>query len=206
MDTTTHLLFFKSVLIGFSIAAPVGPIGLLTIQRTLEKGMTAGFATGMGAAFADMLYGAIGAFGVRWVIDALSSARIHMAIVGGALLLWLAWQTWRTPIATTAAKAPGGTNWASCFVGTFFLTLSNPATILSFVAVFGALSGNVIGSISPLPMVLGVLCGSSLWWLTLSTLVAYGRRHFTDIWRQRINTISAMALAAFALWQWASIF
>lgn len=206
MDTTTHLLFFKAVLIGFSIAAPVGPIGLLTIQRTLERGMTAGFATGMGAALADMLYGAIGAFGVRWVIDALSSARIYLAIGGGALLLWLAWQTWRTPIATTVAKAPGGPSWASCFIGTFFLTLSNPATILSFVAVFGALSGNVTGSISPLPMVLGVLFGSSLWWLTLSTIVGYGRRHFTDIWRQRINTISAMALAAFALWQWASIF
>lgn len=205
MDTPTLFLFLKAVLVGLSIAAPVGPIGLLTIQRTLDRGMAAGLATGLGAALADTVYGAIGAWGVSWVIAALVDARVPLALGGGALLLWLAWRTWRAPLATTAAHTPSGGDLLRCLAGTFVLTLSNPATIVSFIAVFGALAGGALGPVSPWPMVAGVLVGSALWWLALSAGVARWRQRFNARWRLWINRGSAALLAAFALWQWASL-
>lgn len=196
-------LFLSSLLIGLSIAAPVGPIGLLTIQRSLDHGPRAGLATGLGAAAADAVYGALGAYGVRWLIDALVAARVPLAIFGGAFLLWMAWQLVRTPPAARAATAPPARSHGQYFVGTFLLTLSNPATIFSFIAIFGAMSGG-IGSraaASPALMVLGVLLGSAAWWLFLSSAVGRLRDRFDARWRRRINMFSAAVLAGFALWQ-----
>lgn len=216
MTELDYTLFLKAMLVGLSIAAPVGPIGLLTIQRTLQGGWASGLATGLGAAVADALYGAVGALGVTWLIELLTSARLPLALGGGALLMWLAWQTWRAPLAESAAQS-GGTGLWGQFAGTVVLTLSNPATILSFVAIFGALSGTlgpadgVVASTSvdavapatasPLPMVAGVFAGSALWWLVLATVVAGTRHRFQPQWRRRINLVSALFLAGFALWQ-----
>jgi len=203
-DPAGWTLFAQSLLIGLSIAAPVGPIGLLTIQRTLALGSAAGLATGLGAAAADAVYGAIGAFGVTALIQWLSGARMLLALAGGGFLLWLAWSTWRAPVAERAADAGSARDLLRCFAGTFVLTLSNPATILSFIAVFGALAGRV--SIpSPWPMIAGVLIGSALWWLLLSAAVGRLRDRFDGRWRRRINRASALLLAAFALWQWAGL-
>jgi threonine/homoserine/homoserine lactone efflux protein len=198
-------LFAQSLLIGFSIAAPVGPIGLLTIQRTLQFGARAGLATGLGAALADSLYGAVGAFGVSKLIDALTAARLPLALGGGAFMLWLALTIWRAPIAERTAQVQGGSDLLRCFVGTFMLTLSNPATILSFIAVFGAMAGRMTAVASPWLMIAGVLVGSALWWLFLSTLVGRLRERFDAPWRRRINRASALVLAAFALWQFAGL-
>ena len=101
-------LFLSSLWIGLSIAAPVGPIGLLVIQRTLRHGIAVGLATGLGAAVADAAYGAVGAFGVSALIRALQGARVPLALVGGAFLLWLAWRTWTSaaPAALHRLSAP----------------------------------------------------------------------------------------------------
>ncbi|BCO29731.1 threonine efflux protein [Rhodoferax lithotrophicus] len=205
MTHPTLSLFFQALLIGLLIAAPVGPIGLLTIQRTLDQGRSAGLATGLGAACADAVYGAIGAFGVTQVINWLVAARTGFALGGGAMLLWMAWRTFSQPLAEQAAPLPSRADLLRCFAGTFALTLSNPATILSFVAVFAAMAGGGIQSVSPLPMIAGVLVGSALWWLILSTVVAYGRKRFTAVWRRRINHVSGALLAGFALWQWVGV-
>jgi threonine/homoserine/homoserine lactone efflux protein len=197
-------LFAQSLLIGASIAAPVGPIGLLVIQRTLQRGALVGLATGLGAAVADALYGAVGAFGVSWVIDALVGARVPLALGGGAFLLWLAWRTWRTAPATRAAPAAGGAGLLPCFAGTFALTLSNPATIFSFIAVFGTLGARLAGG-SPWTMIAGVLIGSALWWLLLSAAVGRLRTRFDARVQAWVNRISALLLAGFALWQWAGL-
>jgi threonine/homoserine/homoserine lactone efflux protein len=197
-------LFAQSLLIGFSIAAPVGPIGLLTIQRTLQQGSAAGLATGLGAAVADAVYGAVGAFGVTALIDALTSARVPLALGGGAFLLWMAWRIARAPVAEQAAAAVGGSDLLRCFAGTFMLTLSNPATIVSFIAVFGALAGRTAVS-SPWTMIAGVLVGSALWWLLLSALVGRLRERFDARWRRRVNLASALMLTAFACWQFAGL-
>jgi threonine/homoserine/homoserine lactone efflux protein len=193
------LLFGQSLLIGLSIAAPVGPIGLLTIQRTLALGPRAGLATGLGAAVADAVYGAVGAFGVMAVIATLTAARMPLAVFGALVMGWMAWRTWRAPLATRAAELRGGVDLLRCFAGTFALTLSNPATILSFVAVFGALAGR-LSVVSPWPMIVGVLVGSALWWLALTTLVGRWRERFDLRWRRRVNRVSAVLLAAFAAW------
>ena len=91
MDLTSLTVFLQAAVIGVLIAAPVGPIGLLTMQRTLERGLAAGLATGLGAAVADAVYGAVGAFSVRWLIDGLTQAKTPLALGGGALLLVLVW-------------------------------------------------------------------------------------------------------------------
>ncbi len=96
-------LFVQSFLIGLSIAAPVGPIGLLTIQRSLQLGPRAGLATGLGAALADALYGAVGAYGVTGLITWLDRLRPVLVVGGGAVLLWLAWGIWRAPVTRRAA-------------------------------------------------------------------------------------------------------
>ena len=200
-------LFASSLLIGLSIAAPVGPIGLLTIQRSLAHGPRAGLATGLGAAAADAVYGAVGAYGVTWLIGALVAARVPLALFGGAFLLWMAWRLLRAPLAQQAASAPAGSLWRY-FAGTFVLTLSNPATIFSFIAVFGALAGTsaqASASASPAVMVAGVLVGSAAWWLFLSSAVGRLRERFDDRWRRRVNAVSAFVLAGFALWQLASL-
>jgi len=197
--------FLQALWIGLAIAAPVGPIGLLVIQRTLDHGRAIGLATGLGAAVADACYGAIGAFGVVVVMQALQAARVPLALLGGAMLLWLAWRSWFAVPAERAADldpAPG--RWAS-FGATFALTLSNPATILSFIAIFGAMGARQTGPASPLPLVMGVLVGSALWWLLLSTVVARLRHHVGVSARRWVGRASALLLAAFAIWQWAGL-
>ena len=196
--------FAQSLWIGLAIAAPVGPIGLLVIQRTLRHGRGLGLATGLGAAVADAVYGAVGAFGVTVLINALEAARVPLAVFGGAFLLWLAWRTWQSAPADHAAETSGGPGAVGAFAGTFVLTLSNPATIFSFIAIFGAMGGR-LGSASPWTMIAGVLVGSALWWLLLSGVVGALRERF-DARRQRlVNGVSAIGLAGFALWQWAGL-
>ena len=109
-------LFAEALRVGFSIAAPVGPIGLLTIQRTLERGVRVGLATGLGAATADALYGALGALGTRFLIDALVGARTTLALFGGLVLLAMAWRVARQPLARQAAAVPTSGDLLGCFV------------------------------------------------------------------------------------------
>ncbi|WP_457332953.1 LysE/ArgO family amino acid transporter [Rhizobacter sp. P5_C2] len=204
-SASSGLLFFQSLLIGLSIAAPVGPIGLLTIQRTLDAGWRAGLATGLGAAAADTVYGAVGAFGATALIAWLVGAKLWLAVFGGLVLLRLAWSGWHQSAGgeASAAPAPVPSLW-TCFATTFALTLSNPMTIVSFIAIFGAMSAQVAGG-SPWVMVAGVLVGSALWWLVLSVGVGRLRHSFRPAWRRAINRASALLLAGFALWQWGGL-
>jgi len=194
-------LFAQSLWIGVSIAAPVGPIGLLVIQRTLRHGRAVGLATGLGAAAADAVYGGVGAFGVKALIGMLQAARVPLALGGGAFLLWLAWRTWFAAAPQREAQVAAAPALLPSFAGTFVLTLSNPSTILSFIAIFGALAGQGVPA-SPWPMVAGVLVGSALWWLLLTAAVAALRSRFDARAQRAVGRVSALMLAAFALWQW----
>lgn len=198
------MLFGQSMLIGLSIAAPVGQIGVLAIQRTLQFGAAAGLATGLGAAVADALYGAVGAFGIAVLIGWLVDHKAAFALVGAALLLGMAWRIARQPpAAARAAEARPGAL-LKLFAGTFVLTLSNPTTILSFLAVFGAIAGRTAIA-SPWLMVAGVLVGSALWWGLLAAAVGRLRTRFDAAWQRRVNLASAALLAGFALWQLAHL-
>ncbi|MGN6579454.1 MAG: LysE/ArgO family amino acid transporter [Bordetella sp.] len=194
------LLFCQSLLIGLSIAAPVGQIGLLAIQRTLDHGRPAGLATGLGAALADAIYGAIGAFGVSGLIAWLLSLRLWLGLFGGGFLLWLAWRIATKPAVRRANAPPPAGTLLRYVAGTFVLTISNPTTILSFMAVFAALAGRT-PSASPWVMVAGVLTGSALWWLILSTGVGWLRNRFDERWQRAVNLCSAALLAGLGLWQ-----
>jgi len=199
MDSTLAL-FGQSLLIGFSIAAPVGQIGVLAIQRTVEHGRAAGLATGLGAAFADAVYGAIGAFGITGLIAWLVGMKPWFCGVGALFLLWLAWRILRQPVRPRATAQAAPDALLRYLGSTFVLTLSNPSTILSFLAIFGALAGR-LQTASPWTMVGGVLVGSALWWVILSTVVGLVRDRFDARWQRAINLCSALLLAGFALWQ-----
>src|SRR5687767_5964988 len=117
----SEALFFKSLWIGLSIAAPVGPIGLLVIQRTLRHGRAVGLATGLGAAAADAAYGAVGAFGVTALINALQQLRVPLALLGGGFLLWLAWRSWSAVPPAQGADLRAGPGLWSSFGGSLLL-------------------------------------------------------------------------------------
>lgn len=164
-------VFIEAVAIGLAIAAPVGPIGLLCIERTLHHGPARGLATGLGAATADAVYASLGAAGMGVVIGWLTALAAPLALIGSVLLLYLGIGTLRRPLAAHAAQAKESGSLLSAYSSALALTLSNPMTILSFIAVFAGLAGgHAPGSGEALLMVLGVFSGSALWWL----LLAYG--------------------------------
>ncbi|HYD94936.1 MAG TPA: LysE family translocator [Noviherbaspirillum sp.] len=204
MDTSLFPLFLKSALIGLSIAAPVGPIGLLCIQRTLDHGPRVGLATGLGAAVADAMYGAIGAFGVTAVITLLTASRTLLASGGALFLLWLAWSAWHSAEPKQAAAAKGGVKGWQAFGGTFLLTISNPMTILSFIAVFSSLAGGMAGA-SPAWMIAGVFVGSALWWFILVGMVGRLRERLQPVHLRWVRRGSALLLAGFAGYQLMSL-
>ena len=201
-------LVVRGVVIGFSIAAPVGPIGVLCIRRTLADGRAAGLFTGLGAATADAVYGAVAALGLTALTDALVGGQLWIRLIGGAFLLYLGVRTFLTRPAERAAAARPATGLLGAFASTFLLTLTNPMTILSFVAVFAALG---LGTANPEPLaaaglVLGVFAGSALWWLTLSGAVSLLRSRFDERGLQWVNRISGAVIALFGILAIGSLF
>jgi threonine/homoserine/homoserine lactone efflux protein len=194
----------KGLVLGFSIAAPVGPIGVLCIRRTLAEGRTAGFVSGLGAATADAIYGSIAAFGLTLISGFLASQESALRLVGGAFLCYLGIKTLRAQPAERAANAPGA-GWIASYASTFFLTLTNPMTIFSFIAIFAGL-GFVSGRhdfLSAALLVLGVFSGSALWWLALSGSVSLLRARFDARALRWVNWISGTLITLFgvlALW------
>jgi len=188
----------RGLVLGFSIAAPVGPIGVLCIRRTLAEGRSTGFATGMGAAAADGLYGLVAGLGLTWVTAALIGQQSWIRLIGGLFLLVLGARTFFSRPAGDAAQAKGG-GIAGAFGSTFFLTLTNPMTILSFVAAFAGLGLGAKG-IGPVPialMVMGVIAGSAFWWLLLSGAVGALRGRLDARVLRWVNRVSGLVIFAF---------
>ncbi|MFS2161804.1 LysE family translocator [Pseudomonas sp. Pseusp122] len=196
------LLFLKSVLIGLSIAAPVGPIGLLCIQRTLGHGARIGFISGLGAAAADACYGALGAFGISAITRVFVALVTPLALFGALFLAWMGLKMLRATPPEQAASAGDQARALPAFVSVFLLTLSNPLTILSFVAIFATLSGGeLLSGADGLVMVLGIFCGSALWWLALSFGVSSIRHRLGVGAMQWIDRSAGLFLLGFATWQ-----
>lgn len=193
-------LLLTGLAIGFSIAAPVGPIGVLCIQRTLEQGRAFGLVSGLGAATADALYGIIAGFGLTFIAQFLVSQQVWLRLVGGVFLCFLGLKTLITKPAKQAAAA-GGNSLAGAYASTFFLTLTNPLTILSFAAIFAGLGLASAGGDyrSAGLMVLGVFCGSALWWFILSGFASLFRGKVTDRGLLWINRVSGALISGFGL-------
>jgi threonine/homoserine/homoserine lactone efflux protein len=202
--TTDYLL--KGFIIGFSIAAPVGPIGVLTIKRTLTEGRISGFITGMGAAFADAVYGAVAGFGLIAVSSFLISQEFAIKLIGGLFLCYLGVKSFLSKPATQEA-AIASKGLLNNFISTFFLTLTNPSTILSFIAVFAGLglASQTGDYFSSMAIVLGVFAGSALWWFILSSIVSYFRHTITSNRLVWVNRLSGIILGSFGLFALYSI-
>jgi len=190
----------RGLVIGFSIAAPVGPIGVLCIRRTLAKGRVSGLVSGLGAATADAIYGCIAGFGLTFIASILISQQGWFRLIGGAFLCYLGLKTFLTRPAEQAASAEGN-GLVGAYASTFFLTLTNPMTILSFAAIFAGLgvvsaSGNYA---SAGMLVLGVFIGSALWWLILSGGVSVFRARFNPHGVRWVNRISGVIITGFGL-------
>ncbi|OYU94424.1 MAG: lysine transporter LysE [Bacteroidetes bacterium B1(2017)] len=200
--TTSYLL--KGLLIGFSIAAPVGPIGVLTIKRTLTEGRTSGFVTGMGAAMADTVYGIVAAFGLTAISSFLLAQEFWIKLLGGMFLLFIGVKSFVTKPATNAATINSNGR-VNNFISTFFLTLTNPATILSFLAIFAGLGLGTTKTdySSSMTLVFGIFIGSALWWLILSSLVSFFQSKLTPsklIWINRLSGFILVSFGLFALY------
>jgi len=170
----------RGAVIGFSIAAPVGPIGVLCIRRTLAGGRVSGLLSGLGAATADAVYGVIAAFGLTYVSNILVGYQTWIRLVGGLFLCYLGLKTYLSRPAEGPAYAEGE-GLVGAYISTFFLTLTNPMTILAFTAVFAGLGiGSATGDYRAAALlVLGVFSGSAAWWLILSGGVSLFRSKFT---------------------------
>ncbi len=190
----------KGLALGFSIAAPVGPIGLLCIRRSLADGRTAGLVTGLGAATADAAYGAVAAFGLTAVSASLVAQKFWLGLIGGAFLCYLGARTFVAPPGRDAAQAQSATL-TSAYTSTLVLTLTNPMTILSFVAVFAGLGlGASPDYESAGALVAGVFLGSAFWWLLLSGGVSLVRTRVGDGWMRLVNHLSGAMIGAFGIY------
>ena len=153
--------FFKGLIVGFVIAAPVGPIGILCARRTLTLGRRAGFFSGMGAATADSFYGFIAAFGLTYISDLLIGHQYWLRLAGGALLCIIGVMTLIAEPEQQSAVSKSAGRFAGMYTSTFFLTLTNPMTIFSFAAVFAGfgLAGARGSLVSAGTLILGVFLG-----------------------------------------------
>lgn len=190
--------FVRGLAVGFAIAAPVGPIGILVIRRTLADGRMVGLVSGLGAATADAFYGGIAAFGLTALSTVLVDAGSVIRLIGGAFLLYLGLTiVLSRPAEEAASPRPRGL--LSAYATTAFLTLTNPATILSFTGVFAGLGlADTHGSYaSATAMVFGVLMGSSCWWLLLSSVLGLGRQRMGVRGMRWVNRIGGSVLVVF---------
>ena len=192
-------LALRGFILGLTIAAAVGPISLLVIRRTLAEGRLYGLVSGLGVATADATYGAIAAFGLGALTDALVNARQVLGLVGGAFLLWLAWQTIRSTPTEAATVTDGRRGYAGAYLSILGLTMANPMTILSFGALFAGLGVTRGATGDATLVVLGVLLGSTTWWVVLTTVVGTLRARVTPAWIHRINLVSGCLIGAFAI-------
>ncbi|MCF3935154.1 LysE family translocator [Acuticoccus sp. M5D2P5] len=194
------VLFFKSLILGLAVAAPLGPIGALCINRTLERGYVAGIAGGFGTALADGVYAALAALGFATFSGILGEIDTPLRLVGGAFMVWLG-LTSMTPTERTAAAAVSARDLLGITGATFLLTITNPMTILSFAAIFAGLglaSGTGAGGAAL--VVSGVFAGSMLWWCVLSGGVALARHRLPERFAGWVSRLSGAVLIAFGIW------
>ena len=194
------IYFIKGAIIGFSIAAPVGPVGIKCIRKTLQFGRWSGLFSGLGAAFADMTYGIVAAFGLSVISDFLVTHTMWIRLIGGILLIALGTKTFLAK----PSKKPEPVSHMSLvtdFISTFFLTLTNPLTLLAYLAVFAGIGlSNVSDNhFDAAWLVFGVFVGSTCWWLILSEGVTFFRHKITYKVMVGINRVAGMLIISFGV-------
>jgi threonine/homoserine/homoserine lactone efflux protein len=191
-------MFLRGIMMGLATAAPVGPIAVIVIRRTLMAGRLAGLVCGLGCATGSALYGAVVGFGMAAVASAVLAYQTPLLIGGGLFLGYLGITTARTPGALPATAAGGSRNGLSrAYASTFALTLVNPIVAVYFIALIAAggtthITGSYSGAV---PLVLGVFAGSALWWALLSGGVGFLRARLNASWLGWANRVSGFVIA-----------
>ena len=193
-------IFIRGLIIGISIAAPVGPIGVLCIRRTLAEGRISGLISGLGAATADAVYGIIAGFGLTFISSFLIAQQSLFRLFGGLFLCYLGIKTILSKPTNNTFQAENKGLFQN-YLSIFILTITNPVTILSFVAIFAGLGlatgNNDYGQ--ALFLVIGVFTGSAIWWLTLSSVVSFFRERLNTTWMGWINRGSGTLILGFGI-------
>lgn len=193
----------KGIILGITIAAPVGPIGILCIRRTLQFGRFSGFFSGLGAAVADTFYGLVTAFGLTFISSFLIAQQFWLRLIGGGFLLCLGAKMFFTRRQEHQKEVTHKTL-LSDFISTFFLTITNPMTILAFVAIFAGLGLSDMHENywNALELVFGVFVGSTVWWLVLCEGITLFRKRLNQTVMVWINRIAGLIIAAFGAGIW----
>lgn len=203
------MLFIKGMLLGFFLAAPIGPIGILCIRRTLAAGFFVGLFTGLGVAVADMVYGLVAAYGLTVVTNFLTAHNVIINSLSSALLAYLGLYIFFAPAQEFDQNYSNNVgNFFSAFVSTFFLTLANPATLLSFIALLVATGINVepVSNLRVFLFLSGIFFGSMAWWVILASSVAFIRKKISSRMMKLVNQISGSLIIAFAIYVFIKIF
>jgi len=195
-----YVLLLKGIIIGFALALPIGPVGILCIRKTITRGHLPGMIIGFGAATADAMYGCVAALGLTFISDLLVTQHMWLRLIGGAFLLYLGIKTFLTHPVEEMPQA-NGRGLLGTYVSTLLLTLANPITIFAFLGVFAALglrNGN-LGYGSAATLVSGVFLGSALWFFTLSYGVTLFRKKINSTGLGWINRISGLLIILFGI-------
>lgn len=194
------LYLLKAWLIGIAVAAPVGPIGTLCIRKTLELGFMGAVAVGLGAALADGAYGLVAALGLTAISHFLLQKIVIIKVVGGLFLLYLAYAEIKSKTNNSGTVLDINKNLARLTLGVFFLTITNPMTILSFIGIFASIgSGGATTTTETLVMVVGIFLGSMTWWIILGSIIVKIKHKLPESALQGIRYLSALILAGFGL-------
>jgi threonine/homoserine/homoserine lactone efflux protein len=198
------LLVFSGIVMGLVAAVPVGPVNLICIRRTFAYGPVNGFVSGLGAALGDGVFAAVTGLGLTWVAMLIEGYAQIIELVGGAMLVFFGFRTFMAPVLARVEdrSVTGGSTLAAAIVSTFALTVTNPATLLAFTAMFAGLGGLAGGAGSYVDagfVVAGVVGGSAGWWLVLTTIIGLFHARIDDSAMKTINRVSGLLVALFGL-------
>lgn len=194
--------FLQGILVGIAVSIPLGPIGIMIVQRTLTRGNFAGFFSGVGAALSDLVYALVAGFGFSLVIDFIEMHQLTLKIVGGAVLLSFGIYTFlQNPVKQIRTPRKSNMNYWQDIFSTFVLTISNPLAVFTFIIIFAsfdvfteAQSNHAIAL-----TLTGIFCGALLWWLNLTFFVGLFRRYINIRRLWWINKISGVTISIISL-------
>ncbi len=196
-------LFFRGLFLGVAASVPLGPVGILCIQRTLSKRLKSGFLSGLGAATADLIFASVAFFSLAMITSFIESNQIIITLVGGLCIVIVGVNIFFTnPEVQIRRNRAGKTSYWQDYISVFFVTLANPAFILVYVALFATFGlSNEMGRLNGMAMLTGVFAGCTLWWLLLTSAVNLVRKRFSPrhlLWMNRIAgfVIAALGIAA----------
>jgi len=201
-------LLLKAMFLGVCVAAPVGPISVLNINRTLQKGVLIGYVSSFGIATADMVYAAMAAFSLTVALSLLVALKFWFGLFGGIALAYLGYKVLKNPLPETSVNLSNRKKPLAIFTSIFFLTLSNPMTVLTFLALFASITENIIEEnvATSFIMTVGVFLGALSWHLILCTVVGTVKHKMSPSVMQYVNYCSGIFLLGFGIYQLALLF